>query len=794
MLNRLSFGNKLLLQVLGTTFIVLGITIFFIGKYTYETSENDAKIFVQELAAKNASKIKAEVDESIAISKMMAFKYTNALKTQTPLKEEEVIEFISDILKDNSFIVGFWFKIKEKELFFKSGDPQDERKWYDKTGQFNPYIARAGSKIVINPGSIYGENLEWVKGPKEKGSTYITKPYMYPVDGVEVLMSTVAVPMYHNGEFIGTIGIDITMDTFSEMTKKTKVYENGYTFIVDHHEYIIGHPQNDIVGKKIKDIRKSDVDFETALSNSLSGKDYNFNQTSTLSGKESFYYTHSFKLKNNDNWTFFVSAPVEEFLSHANFMIYFLLIAGTIAVLLIALAIFISVRKLNYNLNSISAGLNDFFKYLNKETNNPKQITLKSQDEFGAMAKSINENVESIRVGIEQDNALIEDVKQIVNYVGQGFLEKRIDKSTKTESLNELKNLLNDMLNNLESTIGKDLNKLSETLSKYMQRDFTAKLDANSAGKIGNEIIEMNRIITHMLLDNQRDGLMLQESANDLTVNMKTLSNNATSQAASLEETAASIDEITSNIQHTSQKAQEMLSISNNTKSSASEGKNLADQTAKAMEEINDTVVNINEAISVIDQIAFQTNILSLNAAVEAATAGEAGKGFAVVAAEVRNLANRSAEAAKEIKELVENATARADNGKNISSKMIEGFTSLEEKIVETSKLIDDVTNAAKEQSIGMNQIADAVGQLDKFTQENASVADKTNSIAQETNNIAIDVVQNVNKNKFDGQESNKTNKSPQKVKETSTPKTTQNNNSRKEFKSESNSDEWESF
>jgi methyl-accepting chemotaxis protein len=259
----------------------------------------------------------------------------------------------------------------------------------------------------------------------------------------------------------------------------------------------------------------------------------------------------------------------------------------------------------------------------------------------------------------------------------------------------------------------------------------------------------MNDMITEMLRTSHNDGMQLQNDANELTSNVNTLSNNATSQAASLEETAASIDEITSNIDSTSQKAQEMLIISNETRSSATEGKNLATNTVNAMEDINITVMNINEAISVIDQIAFQTNILSLNAAVEAATAGEAGKGFAVVAQEVRNLAARSAEAAKEIKDLVENATTKADNGKNISNKMIEGFNELELKIHDTSNLISDVANAAKEQSIGMNQIADAVGQLDKFTQENAAIAEVTNTIAIKTNNIAQNVVKKVSENKF---------------------------------------------
>ena len=155
-----------------------------------------------------------------------------------------------------------------------------------------------------------------------------------------------------------------------------------------------------------------------------------------------------------------------------------------------------------------------------------------------------------------------------------------------------------------------------------------------------------------------------------------------------------------------------MLRISSKTQESAHIGKELATKTVNSMEEINNTVMNINEAITVIDQIAFQTNILSLNAAVEAATAGEAGKGFAVVAQEVRNLAARSAEAAKEIKNLVENATIKANEGKEISSTMIKGFGELESNISETSNLIDDVTNAANEQSSGITQISDAVNQL----------------------------------------------------------------------------------
>ncbi|MEA3512789.1 MAG: methyl-accepting chemotaxis protein, partial [Campylobacterota bacterium] len=180
-------------------------------------------------------------------------------------------------------------------------------------------------------------------------------------------------------------------------------------------------------------------------------------------------------------------------------------------------------------------------------------------------------------------------------------------------------------------------------------------------------------------------------------------------------------------------------------------GQNLANQTTTAMDEINTEVTAISEAITVIDQIAFQTNILSLNAAVEAATAGEAGKGFAVVAQEVRNLASRSAEAANEIKALVENANDKANSGKNIADKMIDGYTGLNENISKTIELISSVEAASKEQQTGIEQINNAINTLDTQTQQNANVASQTKTIASDTKSIAFDIVENANSKEFNG-------------------------------------------
>ena len=350
---------------------------------------------------------------------------------------------------------------------------------------------------------------------------------------------------------------------------------------------------------------------------------------------------------------------------------------------------------------------------------------------------------------MNEDSLLIDNVKKIVSEVSKGHLKNRITKVCNTTSLNELKDLVNNMLDELESFVGKDINELSSVLESYAQKDFRKNLSSSSNGKIGEEILSMNKIITQILNNNKNDGLSLNNTSIELSKNVQILHSNANSQAVSLEEIAASVTQTTENTKQISTKAQNLLVLSSNTQKASNNGKQLASKTVTAMDKINEQVQTINESIVIIDQIAFQTNILSLNAAVEAATAGEAGKGFAVVAQEVRNLASRSAQAAKEIKNLVESASLETIEGKDISAKMITGFNDLEEKIKETNVIINDVTNASKEQTSVMYQISDTVNNLDKFTQENASVADETNNISSSISKLAQEISEDTNKSKF---------------------------------------------
>jgi methyl-accepting chemotaxis protein len=317
----------------------------------------------------------------------------------------------------------------------------------------------------------------------------------------------------------------------------------------------------------------------------------------------------------------------------------------------------------------------------------------------------------------------------------------------------QLKDVLNKMADNLEHNIDNILTILEEYSNyNYLNKIPTINLKEHLL-KLSNGVNELGHSITQMLTENKSNGLTLDESSDTLLRNVDKLNASSNEAASSLEETAAALEEITSNIRHNTQSIAKMAEFSSSVTASANQGENLANQTNISMDEINAQVTAINEAITVIDQIAFQTNILSLNAAVEAATAGEAGKGFAVVAQEVRNLAARSAEAAKEIKSLVENATQKANDGKNIAGNMIEGYKQLNENIGKTIGLISDIESASKEQLLGIEQINDAVTQLDQQTQQNAMVASQTHDIAVLTDEIAKLIVEDANKKEFIGKD-----------------------------------------
>jgi len=428
----------------------------------------------------------------------------------------------------------------------------------------------------------------------------------------------------------------------------------------------------------------------------------------------------------------------------------FLIVVGVSFVLLTLLSMLIIGNVLS-SIKSLNSGLKKMFGFLNEETDTLELIKSTSGDEIGQLAKIVNENILKLKSDVEIDRKVMDEARIVIGKVNVGLFNERIESKSSSASLNSLISEINNMIDTSYS----NLTILSESLLSLGNAQYDKEIPRvegitglTAALLSGTKVTQstINDVIA--LIDNSNKRLSF--SAQDLSDSAVRLSNSSNEQAAALEQTAAAIEEVTATISHSSESSAKMAQYAKNVTNSSKVGVELANKTSVSMDDLSKEVNTINEAITIIDQIAFQTNILSLNAAVEAATAGEAGKGFAVVAQEVRNLAARSAEAANEIKSLVESANSKAMEGKTVAAQMIEGFNELDENITTTITLIDDVANSSKEQEKVMVQINETVNSLDQATQNNANLSNNISSMAKTTQDLTAQLQGVIDSTSFD--------------------------------------------
>ena len=264
-----------------------------------------------------------------------------------------------------------------------------------------------------------------------------------------------------------------------------------------------------------------------------------------------------------------------------------------IAIALIAIIFFVAFSMLLSNqlttaINNFQKGLLSFFGYINKESTTVEMLDDANEDEFGTMAKVINENIKRTQDLINQDNVLIEDVKRVVNEVKSGNLNIKIEKSTINDELEELKSSFNEMLEVTKSNVCSDINKVLSVLDSFSKLDFRVKID-NDNGKVAVGINNLSNIINHMLVENKTNGLTLEESSKMLLFNVNKLNISSNEAAASLEETAAALEEITSNIRNNTESIAKMSQLSNGVTKAVNEGQAMANQTTTGRFEFEQT-------------------------------------------------------------------------------------------------------------------------------------------------------------------------------------------------------------
>ncbi|MEA1915033.1 MAG: methyl-accepting chemotaxis protein [Campylobacterota bacterium] len=428
-----------------------------------------------------------------------------------------------------------------------------------------------------------------------------------------------------------------------------------------------------------------------------------------------------------------------------------LLIVFSVVVLIITLVVLIfTTKKALSPLNTFSENLKEFFRYLNGDIDTLQPFKIEYQDEIGSMIKDVNSNIERTMIGLEKDKKVIKEASEVIKKVKAGFFAYSINNQANNEGINELKDGINDMVN----VVKFQLDELLKALVEYGNAnfDYTFRIDA-AGGDIGSVVMGTKSLainIAELLATILNTGDHLSNDIKKLSKESLSLSTLSKNQASSIDQTLSSTVQMNDNMESTSAHVDKMSILAQELTLLSQEGEKFATQTTQSMNDINVEVNAIKDAISIIDQIAFQTNILSLNAAVEAATAGEAGKGFAVVAQEVRNLASRSAQAAQEIKNLVENATSKSNKGKDISSKMIYGYNELNSKVTQTSEMIDLVANATKVQKSVLSGVTNTLEQLDESIRANSMSASNVESLTSDIDELSSSLLQIASDANFD--------------------------------------------
>ncbi|MCI4665984.1 MAG: methyl-accepting chemotaxis protein [Neomegalonema sp.] len=323
-----------------------------------------------------------------------------------------------------------------------------------------------------------------------------------------------------------------------------------------------------------------------------------------------------------------------------------------------------------------------------------------------------------------------EEIDAVIAAAVEGDFTRRADMAGAPKLLQTMGAKVNDLTAAIDSSISQT----RDVIHKIADGDLTQKMTGNFAGAfkdLQQAVNSMSDRVAGLVGEIQTSVTSMRSSTDEIAEGASQLSARAESQASSLQETVATMEEMAATVRANAENAAQAGAVSAETSERATRGGEVVRETVNAMSRIEEGSAKISDIISVIDSIAFQTNLLALNAAVEAARAGDAGKGFAVVASEVRTLAQRSAEAARDIKELIVANSGQVSDGVKLVNRTGESLEEIIESVAKVAGTVSEIADASREQSTGVQEISSSISHMDQITQQNSAMAEQSASASR---------------------------------------------------------------
>ncbi|MDM8518189.1 methyl-accepting chemotaxis protein, partial [Desulfobacterales bacterium HSG16] len=636
------------------------------------------------------------------------FSWVLAGVKDSEMEREKVMDILKNILANSPKFVGV-YTCWEKEAFDGLDSAYADTEGHDSTGRFIPYWNRGAEEIKLEPLEGYDKEGigEYYLGPKRTKSEVITDPVSYIVQGSPVLMTSVSVPVMAEDTFVGVAGVDIRLDTLQGLVDNVEnLYDGaGKVLLVSNNgKLVAGSGQPELAGKPAIEFLEETKGFlidklDKSLKKNLSNIDGIMEQN--INNVWSMVSIPMLIGKTRASWSVHVLGPMEKITENANrqkeearnamwkmiaFGI-FCLVASLSIMGVVIYRIITPIRQIVNIADSIARGEFD------------QKIEIKQKDEIGLLANSFNNMKDTIGHVSEEMDMLIIAVK-----------EGRLDVRGNADSFDGAWNTLVTGTNSLIEAFTEPINLTAQYVDNISKGKIPKKIVMEYKGDYNKIIKSLNRMmenLTQFAIEVQSAAEKVAAGSEELSSTAEQVAEGTSQQAAGIEEISSSMEQMSAMVTQNADNAQQTASIAGKAAEDAEMGGKAVSETVSAMR-------HISEKIRIIEEIARQTNMLALNAAIEAARAGSHGKGFAVVATEVRKLAERSQQAAKEINDLsAHNLEIAEETGKTLEGMML--------GIQKSSELFQEISLSNQEQAGGIAQVNKAIQQLDQVIQQNAS-------------------------------------------------------------------------